>query len=47
MKDHEEADCEVFDKEISDGLPINLGTSAEFHALPVRVEDCTGRVRDI
>ncbi len=47
MKDHEDHECEVFDKEINDGNPINLGTDASFNVLPVRVEDCTGRVKDI
>lgn len=42
MKDHEDHECEVFDKEINDGNPINLGTDANFNVLPVRVEDCTG-----
>jgi len=47
MRDHEEHECEVFDKDIQDGYPLNLGTDPHFNSMPVRVEDCTGWVKDI
>jgi Cdc6-like AAA superfamily ATPase len=46
MRDHEDDGCEVFDPNLVDGVPMDLGIKATFEVLPPRIEDFVGRIRE-